>query len=90
MKFELGRCLLLERLAEADMTIVQLAEALHYKQARINDYIENKRMMPLKTAISIADTIECRVNELYELITVDAEVPPRVEWEAPLRRIPPS
>ncbi|ANY66022.1 transcriptional regulator [Paenibacillus sp. BIHB 4019] len=79
MKFELGRCLLLERLAEADMTIGQLTEALHYKHERMNDFIENKRMMPLKTAISIADTIGCSVNGLYELIALEAEAPPRVE-----------
>lgn len=68
MKFELGRCLLQERLEERGMSREALAGALLYKPERLADYIENKRLMPLKTAISIADTVGCSVKELYELI----------------------
>jgi plasmid maintenance system antidote protein VapI len=71
MKFELGRCLLGEQLSKAGMTTDQLAQSLFYKTERINDFMENKRMMPLKTAISIADTIGCDVNDLYELIPTE-------------------
>lgn len=71
MKFELGRCLLGEQLNKAGMTTDQLAQSLFYKTERINDFMENKRMMPLKTAISIADTIGCDVNDLYELIPTE-------------------
>lgn len=71
MKVELGRCLLRERLNEADMGIVELSAALNYKQERLIDFIEGKRIMPLKTAISIAHTIGCEVNNLYELIPVE-------------------
>ncbi|MNZ96162.1 hypothetical protein D3C78_1153440 [compost metagenome] len=67
MKFELGRCLLQERLEESGVSIDQLARDLHYKREMLFDYIENKRVMPLKNAISIADTIGCTVNDLYEL-----------------------
>lgn len=68
MKLGLGRCLLQERLGEAGMTGVELARLLQYKPERINDYIDNKRVMPLQVAISIADTVGCDVKELYELI----------------------
>jgi hypothetical protein len=68
MKFELGRCLLQERLDERGMSRETLAGALLYRPERLADYIDNKRLMPLKTAISIADTVGCEVNELYELI----------------------
>jgi plasmid maintenance system antidote protein VapI len=68
MKFELGRCLLHERLIESGMTKEELAKALLYKPERLSDFMENKRIMPLKIAISIADTIGCGVSELYELI----------------------
>lgn len=70
MKFELGRCLLQERLDERGMSRESLAWALLYKPERLSDYIENKRLMPLKTAISIADTVGCPVTGLYELIPV--------------------
>jgi DNA-binding XRE family transcriptional regulator len=47
----------------------ELARALFYKPERIVDYIENKRVMPLQVAISVADTIGCQVRDLYELIS---------------------
>ncbi len=68
MKYELGRCLLFECLLKSGQTKEQLARALLYKPERLSDYIENKRVMPLQVAISIADTIGCDVRELYELI----------------------
>jgi plasmid maintenance system antidote protein VapI len=71
MKFELGRCLLNERLVEAGMSLEELAQILYYKPERITDFIDNKRIMPLKIAISIADTIGCNVNALYELISTE-------------------
>jgi plasmid maintenance system antidote protein VapI len=69
MKFELGRCLLNERLFDAGMNIEELAQILFYKPQRITDFADNMRIMPLKVAISIADTIGCNVNTLYELIS---------------------
>ncbi|USB32793.1 XRE family transcriptional regulator [Paenibacillus sp. YPG26] len=68
MKFELGRCLLNERLMEAGKSAEWLARELLFKPERVYDYIENKRVMPLKVAISAADTIGCDVRALYELI----------------------
>ncbi|WNR44356.1 helix-turn-helix domain-containing protein [Paenibacillus roseipurpureus] len=67
MKFELGRCLLQERLDEHGVTREELSRSLQYKPERLIDYMENKRIMPLKVAISIADTIGCPISELYEL-----------------------
>ena len=67
MKIELGRCLLDERLREAGMSRETLAEKLHYKPERLMDFIDLKRVMPLKDALSIASTIGCEVKELYEI-----------------------
>lgn len=71
MKFELGRCLLQERLKESDMTLEELSRQLRYKPERILDYIDNQRVMPLKTAISIANSVGCNVQDLYELRPID-------------------
>lgn len=71
MKFELGRCLLSERLKESRKSAEWLAKDLLIKPERVYDYIENKRVMPLKMAISIADSIGCDVHALYELIPAD-------------------
>lgn len=68
MKFELGSCLLNERLLESGKSAEALAKELHYKPERMYDFIDNKRVMPLKVALSIADSIGCDVRALYELI----------------------
>ncbi|MDR0268620.1 XRE family transcriptional regulator [Paenibacillus sp.] len=68
MKYELGRCLLHERLLESRKTVESLAKELLLKPERISDFMDNKRVMPLKIAISIADSIGCDVRALYELI----------------------
>lgn len=68
MKIELGRCLLQERLEEAGMTIEELAQELLFKKERIVDFIENKRVMSLKIALSVAGTIGCPVERLYERV----------------------
>ncbi|MFC4103425.1 XRE family transcriptional regulator [Paenibacillus xanthanilyticus] len=71
MKVELGRCLLHERLLESGKTAESLAKELLFKPERIYDFMDNKRVMPLKIAISIADSLRCDVRALYELITMD-------------------
>jgi len=71
MKYELGRCLLRERLLESGMTLEELARQLYYKPERLSDYVDGKRVMPLKTALSIAATVGCEVRELYELMPAD-------------------
>ena len=68
MKLELGRCLLMDRLDEAQMTLEQLAHHLLLRPERLIDLVENKRVMSLKIALSIADTIGCEVRELYEIL----------------------
>ncbi|RUT35485.1 XRE family transcriptional regulator [Paenibacillus zeisoli] len=68
MKFELGRCLLKDRLIETGQSVEWLAAELLFRPERIYDFIDNKRVMPLKIAISIADSIGCDVRALYELI----------------------
>lgn len=73
MKFELGRCLLNERLVESGKSAEWLAKDLLIKPERVYDFMENKRVMPLKIAISIADSIGCDVRALYELIPHDNE-----------------
>jgi plasmid maintenance system antidote protein VapI len=53
---------------ESGMSAESLAKELLFKPERIYDFIENKRVMPLKIAISISDYIGCDVRALYELI----------------------
>ncbi|NMO97102.1 XRE family transcriptional regulator [Paenibacillus lemnae] len=65
---------------EAEKSAEWLADELRLNPKRIYDFIENKRVMPLKMAISIADTIRCDVGALYELIPnrIEQEIVPRL------------
>jgi DNA-binding XRE family transcriptional regulator len=56
---------------EAGKSAEWLAKELLFKPERVYDFMENKRVMPLKIAISIADSIGCDVRALYELIPGD-------------------
>lgn len=71
MKVELGRSLLQERMREASVSLEELAMQLRYKPERLSDYIEGKRIMPLKTAVSIARTLGCTAEALYEWVPAD-------------------
>jgi len=75
MKLELGRCLLLERLEETNIPIEQLARQLLLRPERLIDFAENQRIMPLKMALSIADTIGCDVRDLYEILPASHSIP---------------
>lgn len=68
MKLEIGRCLLADRLLDLRLSHHKLASMLQYRTERVQDYMENKRVMPLKVAVSIADTLGCDVKELYEWV----------------------
>lgn len=74
MRFKLGRCLLYERLMESGKSAEWLAKDLLLKPERVYDFIENKRVMPLKIAIAIADSISCDVRALYEIVPEDNEL----------------
>jgi hypothetical protein len=66
MKLRMGSCLLQERLNDAGASPIALARELRMKPERLRDYMDNTRVMPLKTAASIAVTLRCNVLDLYE------------------------
>ncbi len=51
-----------------------LAKDLLLRPERVYDFIDNKRVMPLKIAISIADSIGCDVRALYEIVPDNNEL----------------
>jgi len=62
----MGNCLLRERLTVAGTSSSELARELRVKPERLQDYMDNVRVMPLKTAASIAVTLGCNMLDLYE------------------------
>lgn len=70
MTYKVGRCLLRQRLREADMTQVELAEELNVTVQQINKYVLDKRKMSLQTAANVAFLLGCNIEDLYEWVEV--------------------
>lgn len=70
--FKVGRCLLADRLRNADMTQQELAELCGMPKAQINDYVNNRKTMSLKTAKVIITALNENshlnlfIDDLYE------------------------
>lgn len=61
-----GRCLLKQRLKEIRKTQQWLAETTGLTKAQISDYANNRKVMSLPTAKTIAAAIGCHIDDLYE------------------------
>lgn len=64
--YDVGKCLLADRLSQTRMTQQELADALGVTRQQIFTYTSNTRMMSLRTAKNIAAILNCEIGELYE------------------------
>ncbi|OKP81593.1 transcriptional regulator [Paenibacillus sp. P3E] len=70
MGYKPGRCLLKQRLREIGKTQQWLSEVTGLSKAQISDYANNRKVMKLSTAKTIATAIGCNIDDLYEFIKV--------------------
>lgn len=70
MAYVVGRCLLREKLKDADMTQAELAIKLNVTEQQINKYVNNRQGMSLRVAKNIASVLNCTIEDLYEWIEV--------------------
>lgn len=61
-----GRCLLKKRLREIRKTQQWLAGELKMPKAQVSDYANNRKVMSLATAKTIAMKLGCYIDELYD------------------------
>lgn len=66
MAFTRGRCLLKLRLKEARMRQVDLANKTGYSIQAISNYANNRSYMSPEVMYTIAKTVRCGMDELYE------------------------
>lgn len=69
--YEVGKCLLQDRLKEARMSQQDLADKINMSKTQISDYIHNRRRMNLITAKNVSHAIGCAIDDLYEWIKVN-------------------
>ncbi|MFF0831057.1 helix-turn-helix transcriptional regulator [Brevibacillus sp. NPDC003359] len=73
MAFKVVRCLLLQHLANSDLTQQELADRVGMTKQQINNYARNRGVMTLENAINIAAVLGCSVESLYELEVVSVD-----------------
>jgi DNA-binding XRE family transcriptional regulator len=72
--YDVGKCLLSDRLLQAHMSQQELAEKLGVSRQQINHYVKKKRIMTLPIAINIAAILNCNIDDLYEWIPVKSRI----------------
>lgn len=70
--YNVGKCLLSDKLLHARMTQQELAERLGITRQQINTYTrkENRKVMSLSIAKNISVVLRCEIEDLYEWIPV--------------------
>lgn len=64
--FEVGKCLLADRLKKSDLTQAELADITKIPKSQISEYVNNKHLMSLVTAKTIAHALNCNIEDLYQ------------------------
>ena len=67
-----GRCLLTKQLRQIKKNQQCLSNLTGMSKSQISDYANNRRLMSLTTAYTIAATIGCSTDDLYECIVVSS------------------
>lgn len=69
--YDVGKCLLSDKLQRARMSQQELAERLGVTRQQIHAYTTGKRIMALPIAMNISSILHCEIVELYEWIPVE-------------------
>lgn len=68
--YDVGKCLLSDKLLQARMSQQELADKLGVTRQQVNSYTANRRLMTLPIAKNIATVLKCEMGELYEWLPV--------------------
>lgn len=63
--YDVGKCLLSDRLLQSRMTQTDLADKLGITRQQINTYVTNRNIMTLPIAKNIAFVLNCEIDDLY-------------------------
>lgn len=69
--YEVGKCLLSDKLLQKRITQQELADRLGVTKQQINHYTQDNRIMTLEIAKNISDILNCEIEDLYEWIPVE-------------------
>lgn len=72
--YEVGKCLLSDKLLQAKMTQQELADKLGVTRQQINSYAKDRRIMTVPIAKNIASILNCEIDDLYTWVHVKARI----------------
>jgi DNA-binding XRE family transcriptional regulator len=65
MALRTGKCLLRQRLRQAEMTQTELAERVNLSRIMISHFCTGRKKMNLNQAKAISDVLNCSIEDLY-------------------------
>lgn len=68
--YDVGKCLLSDRLSDSRMTQQELADIMGVTRQQIHNYTSDNRLMTLPIAKNVAAVLHCEIDDLYEWIPV--------------------
>lgn len=69
MAYQIGKCLLSERLRQVGMTQTELASRLNVERQQVNKWALNKQLMSIESAKNVSTIIGLdTIDDLYEWI----------------------
>ncbi|PLR93235.1 helix-turn-helix transcriptional regulator [Bacillus sp. T33-2] len=68
MAYQIGKCLLSERLRQAGMTQAQLAERLGVTRQQVSKWVRGQQRMTLESAKNVSVILDCYIEDLFEWI----------------------
>lgn len=71
MADRIGRCRLGSILRSKKIRQTRFAEMVGMTKQQVNDYVNGRKIMTLETARRVAQTLGCKVEDLYEWVEDD-------------------
>lgn len=69
--YDVGKCLLPDKLLQANMSQQELADRINVTKQQIHSYMVGNRLMTLPIAKNISSVLHCEINDLYEWLPVE-------------------
>ncbi|GIP25502.1 hypothetical protein J23TS9_06320 [Paenibacillus sp. J23TS9] len=70
MSLQLGKCLLLERLNDKEMSQASFAKRMGVSRQYVSKLVSGERKMSLEFAFNAAQILDCHISDLYILNVV--------------------
>lgn len=68
MAYQIGKCLLSERLRQVGMSQAELARRLGIDRQQVNKWVKGHQRMSVETSMNVATVLNLNIEDLFEWI----------------------